>query len=157
MNLHEYQGKQLFAEYGLPVSQGIAAETVAEAVAAADIIGGDKWDIVLEQHSLSYPGREVESLRCKCAQLHASRVKTPTGDPRYPEEVKLAKCIQYIISSSADFGDGTEEMDLASGTFTSRAPTEEVEDEDDSSSEGAEVVEEEELEDEVQGSLEAHR
>ena len=30
MNLHEYQGKQLFAEYGLPVSQGIAAETVAK-------------------------------------------------------------------------------------------------------------------------------
>jgi succinyl-CoA synthetase beta subunit len=27
MNLHEYQGKQLFAEYGLPVSKGIAAET----------------------------------------------------------------------------------------------------------------------------------
>ncbi|MFM7786590.1 MAG: hypothetical protein ACKPE6_18415, partial [Gammaproteobacteria bacterium] len=27
MNLHEYQGKQLFAEYGLPVSRGFAAET----------------------------------------------------------------------------------------------------------------------------------
>ena len=27
MNLHEYQGKQLFAQYGLPVSKGIAAET----------------------------------------------------------------------------------------------------------------------------------
>ncbi|WP_258308978.1 hypothetical protein, partial [Pseudomonas aeruginosa] len=24
MNLHEYQGKQLFAEYGLPVSKGFA-------------------------------------------------------------------------------------------------------------------------------------
>ena len=33
MNLHEYQGKQLFAEYGLPVSKGIAAETVQEAIA----------------------------------------------------------------------------------------------------------------------------
>ena len=41
MNLHEYQAKQLFAEYGLPVSEGIAAETVKEAVAAADVIGGD--------------------------------------------------------------------------------------------------------------------
>ena len=28
MNLHEYQGKQLFAEYGLPVSTGVAAKTV---------------------------------------------------------------------------------------------------------------------------------
>ena len=32
MNLHEYQGKQLFAEYGLPVSKGIAAETAQDAV-----------------------------------------------------------------------------------------------------------------------------
>jgi succinyl-CoA synthetase beta subunit len=51
MNLHEYQGKQLFAEYGLPVSQGIAAETVAEAVAAADIIGGDKWVVKAQVHA----------------------------------------------------------------------------------------------------------
>jgi len=41
MNLHEYQGKQLFAEYGLPVSKGVAAETVAEAVAAAATITTD--------------------------------------------------------------------------------------------------------------------
>ena len=51
MNLHEYQGKQLFAEYGLPVSKGIAAETVAEAVAAADAIGGDKWVVKAQVHA----------------------------------------------------------------------------------------------------------
>ena len=51
MNLHEYQGKQLFAEYGLPVSKGIAAETVAEAVAAADEIGGDKWVVKAQVHA----------------------------------------------------------------------------------------------------------
>jgi len=31
MNLHEYQGKQLFAEYGLPVSKGFAVDTPEEA------------------------------------------------------------------------------------------------------------------------------
>jgi len=36
MNLHEYQGKQLFAEYGLPVSKGFAVDTPEEAAAAAD-------------------------------------------------------------------------------------------------------------------------
>lgn len=51
MNLHEYQGKQLFAEYGLPVSKGIAAETVQEAVAAAGIIGGDKWVVKAQVHA----------------------------------------------------------------------------------------------------------
>ncbi|MFD1215199.1 MULTISPECIES: ADP-forming succinate--CoA ligase subunit beta [Microbulbifer] len=51
MNLHEYQGKQLFAEYGLPVSKGIAAETPAAAAAAADEIGGDKWVVKAQVHA----------------------------------------------------------------------------------------------------------
>ena len=51
MNLHEYQGKQLFADYGLPVSKGIAAETAQDAVAAADTIGGDKWVVKAQVHA----------------------------------------------------------------------------------------------------------
>ncbi len=51
MNLHEYQAKQLFAEYGLPVSKGIAAETPSEAASAASIIGGDKWVVKAQVHA----------------------------------------------------------------------------------------------------------
>ena len=51
MNLHEYQGKKLFAEYGLPVSKGIAAETVQEAIAAADVIGGERWVVKAQVHA----------------------------------------------------------------------------------------------------------
>ncbi|MBE0483911.1 MAG: ADP-forming succinate--CoA ligase subunit beta [Bacterioplanes sp.] len=51
MNLHEYQGKQLFAQYGLPVSKGVAAKTAEEAVAAADQIGGDKWVVKAQVHA----------------------------------------------------------------------------------------------------------
>ena len=51
MNLHEYQGKQLFAEYGLPVSKGVAASTPAEAVAAANQIGGNKWVVKAQVHA----------------------------------------------------------------------------------------------------------
>ncbi len=39
MDLYEYQGKQLFARYDIPVSNGEAVETVDAAVAAADRIG----------------------------------------------------------------------------------------------------------------------
>src|SRR3954452_3922630 len=39
MDLFEYQGKQLFARYGIPVSKGDVAETVDEAVRAADAAG----------------------------------------------------------------------------------------------------------------------
>ena len=51
MNLHEYQGKQLFAEYGLPVSTGYAVETPQEAVEAASKIGGDMWVVKAQVHA----------------------------------------------------------------------------------------------------------
>ncbi len=51
MNLHEYQAKQLFAEYGLPVSAGIAVDTAPEAAAAAKKIGGSKWVVKAQVHA----------------------------------------------------------------------------------------------------------
>ncbi|MEQ3696852.1 MAG: ADP-forming succinate--CoA ligase subunit beta [Pseudomonadales bacterium] len=51
MNLHEYQGKQLFRQYGLPVSDGIACDTPEEAVAAAKKIGGDMWVVKAQVHA----------------------------------------------------------------------------------------------------------
>jgi succinyl-CoA synthetase beta subunit len=51
MNLHEYQGKQIFAEYGLPVSKGYACDTAEEAAAAADKIGGSKWVVKAQVHA----------------------------------------------------------------------------------------------------------
>ena len=51
MNLHEYQGKQLFAEYGLPVSTGYAVDTPQEAAEAADRIGGDTWVVKAQVHA----------------------------------------------------------------------------------------------------------
>ncbi len=51
MNLHEYQGKQLFAEYGLPVSKGYAVDTPHDAIKAADMIGGDMWVVKAQVHA----------------------------------------------------------------------------------------------------------
>ena len=51
MNLHEYQAKGLFAEYGLPVSEGYAVDTAEEAVEAAKKIGGDRWVVKVQVHA----------------------------------------------------------------------------------------------------------
>ncbi|MYB35997.1 MAG: ADP-forming succinate--CoA ligase subunit beta [Gammaproteobacteria bacterium] len=51
MNLHEYQSKDLFRSYGLPVSRGIAVDTADEAVAAAAELGGDKWVCKVQVHA----------------------------------------------------------------------------------------------------------
>src|SRR5215467_2345280 len=39
MDLLEYQGKQFFASFGIPVSDGRAVDTVEAAVEAADVVG----------------------------------------------------------------------------------------------------------------------
>jgi succinyl-CoA synthetase beta subunit len=51
MNLHEYQAKQLFAEYGLPVSKGYAVDNAEDAAAAADKLGGNKWVVKAQVHA----------------------------------------------------------------------------------------------------------
>ena len=51
MNLHEYQGKQLFREYGLPVSDGIAVDSATAAFEAAGQIGGDTWVVKCQVHA----------------------------------------------------------------------------------------------------------
>ncbi|WP_396586735.1 ADP-forming succinate--CoA ligase subunit beta [Bermanella sp. R86510] len=51
MNLHEYQAKQLFAAYGLPVSEGVVATTAQEAEQAADKIAGNKWVVKAQVHA----------------------------------------------------------------------------------------------------------
>ncbi|HJP37935.1 MAG: ADP-forming succinate--CoA ligase subunit beta [Gammaproteobacteria bacterium] len=51
MNLHEYQAKQLFARYGVPVTKGEVASTPAQAAAAADRLGGDLWVVKAQVHA----------------------------------------------------------------------------------------------------------
>jgi len=51
MNLHEYQSKRLFAEYGIPVPRGIAADTADAAVAAARELSGKLWVVKAQVHA----------------------------------------------------------------------------------------------------------
>ena len=51
MNLHEYQSKKIFAEYGVPVPRGAIASTADEAVAAARQLGGPVWVVKAQVHA----------------------------------------------------------------------------------------------------------
>ncbi len=51
MNLHEYQAKQLFMQYGVPVTKGEVASTPAQAAAVADRLGGDLWVVKAQVHA----------------------------------------------------------------------------------------------------------
>lgn len=51
MNFHEYQAKELFAEYGIPVPAGRVARTTEEAVDAAKALGGNFWVVKAQIHA----------------------------------------------------------------------------------------------------------
>ncbi len=51
MNLHEYQGKSLFAEYNLPVSKGEVIFDAKNAIDACNKIGGTKWVVKAQVHA----------------------------------------------------------------------------------------------------------
>src|SRR3981189_282638 len=51
MKIHEYQGKQIFREYGMPTPRGAAACSVDEAVEAAKKLGGRVWVVKAQIHA----------------------------------------------------------------------------------------------------------
>ena len=51
MNLHEYQAKQLFRDYGIAVSDGVAASSAEQAENAALSLGVSKWVVKAQVHA----------------------------------------------------------------------------------------------------------
>ncbi len=51
MNLHEYQAKQLFARFGIPVAQGEIADSPRGARSAAATLGGELWVVKAQVHA----------------------------------------------------------------------------------------------------------
>lgn len=83
MNLHEYQAKQLFSRYRIPVSRGEVAATPAQAGAAADRLGGRLWVVKAQVHAggRGKAGgvklcRSAEEVRAAAAALLGTRLTT---------------------------------------------------------------------------------
>jgi succinyl-CoA synthetase beta subunit len=51
MNLHEYQSKKIFADYGIPVPAGVVASDPDAAAAAAVKLGGSVWVVKAQVHA----------------------------------------------------------------------------------------------------------
>ena len=51
MNLHEFQGKALFAKYNLPVSNGKVIYEAEDALKACRDVGGSKWVVKAQVHA----------------------------------------------------------------------------------------------------------
>jgi succinyl-CoA synthetase beta subunit len=51
MKIHEYQGKDILRQFGVPVPRGIPAFTIQEAVEAAQKLGGPVWVVKAQIHA----------------------------------------------------------------------------------------------------------
>lgn len=51
MNLHEYQAKRIFADFGLPIPKGVVARSSEEALAAMGVLKGDKLVVKAQVHA----------------------------------------------------------------------------------------------------------
>ncbi len=97
MNLHEYQAKQLFAAYGIPVPNGRPAESPAAAAAAAQALGGSLWVVKAQVHAggRGKAGgvklcRSSEEVRAAAASMLGRRLVThQTGPEGLPVNMLL--------------------------------------------------------------------
>ncbi len=51
MKIHEYQGKEILRQFGVPTPRGVACFSVDEAVAAAEVLGGALWVVKAQIHA----------------------------------------------------------------------------------------------------------
>src|ERR1700743_3020612 len=92
MNLHEYQSKQLFAQYAIPVPKGQVANSADEAVAAAQGLGGSLWVVKAQVHAGGRGkaggvkvAKDLDAVRSAAkAMLGSTRVTPPTGPEGLP-------------------------------------------------------------------------
>ena len=94
MNLHEYQAKDIFRSYGIPVPAGKVAASPEEAIQAAQAIGGTVWVVKAQVHAGGRGkaggvklAREVETVRTAAERMLGKALVTQqTGPEGLPVE-----------------------------------------------------------------------
>jgi succinyl-CoA synthetase beta subunit len=83
MNLHEYQAKEVFRTYGIPVPAGKVAASAEEAAAAAQALGGTVWVVKAQVHAggRGKAGgvklvRDLDAVRAAAAGMLGTRLVT---------------------------------------------------------------------------------
>jgi len=88
MKIHEYQGKEILRQFGVPVPRGIPAFTVQEAVEAAQKLGGPVWVVKAQIHAGGRGkgggvklGRSLEDVKALAEQILGMQLVTHQTGP----------------------------------------------------------------------------
>ena len=96
MKIHEYQGKEILSRYGVAVPKAIMAETVEDAVKAAEKIGGEVWVVKAQIHAGGRGkgggvklSKGLEAVRENAAQILGMQLVTHQTGPAGQEVKKV--------------------------------------------------------------------
>ena len=100
MNLHEYQAKDVFRSYGIPVPAGRVAASPDEAASAAESLGGSVWVVKAQVHAGGRGkaggvkvAREVDGVRAAAkGMLGKPLVTKQTGPEGLPVSRVYVEC-----------------------------------------------------------------
>jgi succinyl-CoA synthetase beta subunit len=88
MKIHEYQGKEILRQYGVPVPRGIPAFTVQEALEAAQKLGGPVWVVKAQIHAGGRGkgggvklARSIDDVKALAGQILGMQLKTHQTGP----------------------------------------------------------------------------
>jgi succinyl-CoA synthetase beta subunit len=88
MKIHEYQGKEILARFGVPVPRGIPAFTVEEAIEAAQKLGGPVWVVKAQIHAGGRGkgggvkvARSINEVKTLAGQILGMQLKTHQTGP----------------------------------------------------------------------------
>ena len=88
MKIHEYQGKQIFREYGMPTPRGFPAMSVDEAVEAAKKLGGKVWVVKAQIHAGGRGkgggvkvAKSIDEVRARAKEILGMQLKTHQTGP----------------------------------------------------------------------------
>jgi succinyl-CoA synthetase beta subunit len=88
MKIHEYQGKEIFRRFGVPVPRGFPALSVDEAVAAAKKLGGPVWVVKAQIHAGGRGkgggvklARSIDEVRARAAEILGMQLVTHQTGP----------------------------------------------------------------------------
>ena len=108
MNLHEYQGKDILASFGVAIQRGIVANTADEAVAAAKTLTedtGTSWHVIKAQIHAGGRGKgggvkvakSLEEVRSVTDQIIGMQLITPQTPPegKKVNKVLIAEDVYY--------------------------------------------------------------
>ena len=106
MKIHEYQGKDLFRKFGIPVPRGIPAFSVDQAVSAAESLGGPVWVVKAQIHAGGRGkgggvklARSIEEVKKLASQILGMQLVTHQTGPEGQNVQRL------LVEEGADIAD----------------------------------------------------